>query len=98
MPSDRSYRRTPLWRSWPTFFAAYLCSEETLLRLCTRCKLYAITDYFCAADRMFSRPFAHISLFASRFRCLHVLTSFPNHPGSDKPFLFAMASKIVDTR
>ena len=63
MASDRWSRRTPLRRSWPTFFAAYFCSEETLLRLCTWVKFFAITDYCCAADRMFSRPFAQNCAF-----------------------------------
>ena len=48
------------------FFSASFCSEYmTLLRLWTM--FFRITDYFCAADRMFSRPFAQ--------NCAYLLTS-----------------------
>ena len=39
-----------------------------------------------------------ISLFDLRFHCLHVLTSSPSPPGSDKPFFFFRLLQKVLTR
>ena len=88
MPSDRWYRRTPLRRSWPTFFAAYFCSEETLLRLCTRGKLYAITDFLCSGSYVQSsfcptlRFLIHVSVVPCVLARAGVSMSSPPVPGT----------------